>query len=376
MVADATAYAEYEQDLDDHQKRVAAVGADYRLNAQTRLYARHELISSLGNRYTLGSGQQRNATVLGIDSQAGAQTHVFSEYRVREGLSGREAQAALGLRRQWLLAEGLGLQAGFERVDSFKPGSRPAVALTSGLDATLAATLKGSARLEWRGDDNARQTLSTLGLAWKLDRDWTVLGRNVLTLQSLKGGGGKSQQRFQLGLAYRDGQDHQLDGLARYEHRVEMQDALAGPGNSGTGNSAAGTGAPSRRSADIVSAHLSHQPRHGLNLSGRLALKHAVEDSAGQRSAQTLALLGARVDADLSPQWNLGLNLASLVSLGQRSRQTAAGVELGWLAGTNLWLSVGVNVVGFREDELAGDGSTQRGLYFRLRLKFDEQSLP
>ena len=380
--ADATAYAEYEQDLDDHQKRVAAVGADYRLSAQTRLYARHELISSLGNRYTLGSGQQRNASVLGIDSQAGAQTHVFSEYRVRDGLSGREAQAALGLRRQWLLTEGLGLQAGVERVDSFKPGSRPAVALTSGLDATLDATLKGSARLEWRGDDNARQTLSTLGLAWKLDRDWTVLGRNVLSLQSLKGGGGKSQERFQLGLAYRDGQDHQLDGLARYEHRVEMQDALAGAANTGTtsntgtGNSAAGTGAASRRSADIVSAHLSHQPRTGLNLSGRLAFKHAVEDSAGQRSAQTLALMGARVDADLSPQWNLGLNLAGLFSLGQRSRQTTAGVELGWLAGTNLWLSLGVNLVGFREDELAGDGSTQRGLFFRLRLKFDEQSLP
>ena len=60
--------------------------------------------------------------------------------------------------------------------------------------------------------------------------------------------------------------------------------------------------------------------------------------------------------------------------IGQKgARQTAVGVELGYLLATNLWLSAGFNHTGFAADrDLAGYEYTQRGAYVRLRFKFDE----
>ena len=52
----AHVYGEYEQDIFDADKRLAAVGGEYQLDTKTRLYARHELISSLGGPFELPSG--------------------------------------------------------------------------------------------------------------------------------------------------------------------------------------------------------------------------------------------------------------------------------------------------------------------------------
>ena len=38
----------------------------------------------------------------------------------------------------------------------------------------------------------------------------------------------------------------------------------------------------------------------------------------------------------------------------------------------NLWASVGFNFIGFSDDDLVESDYTRRGLYLRLRFKFDE----
>jgi hypothetical protein len=75
---------------------------------------------------------------------------------------------------------------------------------------------------------------------------------------------------------------------------------------------------------------------------------------------------------DLGKRWDVGL--AGAVQAGDGgARQTAWGVELGYLLATNLWLSAGYNRSGFAADrDLAGYEYTQRGAYLRLRFKFDE----
>ena len=54
------------------------------------------------------------------------------------------------------------------------------------------------------------------------------------------------------------------------------------------------------------------------------------------------------------------------------SRQWAQGVELGYQVQTNLWLALGVNWSGFDDRDLVGSDYTRRGVYVRLRWKFDE----
>ena len=45
---------------------------------------------------------------------------------------------------------------------------------------------------------------------------------------------------------------------------------------------------------------------------------------------------------------------------------------MGYLLTSNLWLSAGYNVFGFKDDDLAGADYTNRGAFVRLRFKFDE----
>jgi len=55
-----------------------------------------------------------------------------------------------------------------------------------------------------------------------------------------------------------------------------------------------------------------------------------------------------------------------------KSRQYGLGLEVGYLLTSNLWLSAGYNFFGFKDDDLAGTDYTNRGVYVRLRYKFDE----
>ena len=49
------------------------------------------------------------------------------------------------------------------------------------------------------------------------------------------------------------------------------------------------------------------------------------------------------------------------------------GAEVGYLLQENLWLSLGFNFFGFREPDMIGQNTTDKGLYFRIRFKFDEE---
>jgi hypothetical protein len=92
----------------------------------------------------------------------------------------------------------------------------------------------------------------------------------------------------------------------------------------------------------------------------------------GVNSAFRAQLAAARLVYDITERWDIGALAA--VQMGQQgARQHAVGAEVGYLLKTNLWLSAGFNVSGFRGDaDLTGYEYTQRGAYLRLRFKFDE----
>ena len=358
-VPKATVFGEYEQALDDADRKVAALGGEYHLFDQTKLYAKHEFISSLGNQYTLNNFQQRNATVFGIESEYMKQSHLFSEYRLRDAVTGREAEAAIGLRNGWDLADGIRLHTSFERIASVNGNTQESTAVTGAIEYIANPNWKGTARLEYRTDGTSDNILNTLGMAYKLNHEWTLLGRNAISLQSNKAGGDKNEDRMQIGVAFRDLETNRWDGLGRYEFRY-LKD------NTGV--------LASQRDAHIVSTHLNYQPKADLTFAGRYAGKYVLEDTNGISSHSVVQLLGARADYDFKRDWTAGINTGVMFSGSFKSRQTALGAELGYLAMQNLWVSVGYNVFGFRDDELAGEDYTNQGLFLRMRYKFDESA--
>ncbi|GAB3491403.1 hypothetical protein GCM10027399_09380 [Curvibacter fontanus] len=357
----ATVYAEAEQATGDSDKKLLAVGGDYRLSDRSRIYGRHEFISSLSGPWGLDASQRRNTTVLGVDSEIArsdsSETRSFSEYRARDAFTGREAEAAMGLKNRWQAAPGLRIDAGAERISALA-GSKgsDATALTGAVELTRSPDWKATARQEWRTSPSADSWLSTLGLAWKIDREWIFLGRNIYSLNRNHDGGERLQDRLQLGVAYREADTNRWNGLARYEFKAEKDDAL-----------------DTRRQVHIVSAHANVQPTRVLVLTGRYAGKLVLEDSGGLAGRSTAHLVSGRSTYDLGSRWDVGVQASALFSAGAASSRTALGAEVGYRLEDNLWLSVGYNVFGFQDRDLAGEDSTERGIYLRLRFKFDEK---
>ncbi|MET0351077.1 MAG: hypothetical protein ABW067_14895, partial [Rhizobacter sp.] len=350
-------YGEAEQDVTDGDKRLLAVGGEYQLPNQGRVYARHEIISSLGGPFLLDPTQRRNTTVIGVDGDVMTDGRLFGEYRGRDAFGDRETEAAIGLRNRWRLAEGLRLNTSFERVSALSgPDTNDSVALTGAIEYTANPLWKGTARLEARHATAGETFLSTLGLARKIDADWTALAKNTFATAHTDGQPTRIQERFQIGLAYRDTATNRANGLGRYEFRRD----------SGL------TAGDVARRVHVVSTHADWQPLRRTTLTGLFAAKWVQESGGGLVLSNRAQMTTLRVGQDIGERWDLGVALRLLTDGTFSNRQQGVGVEGGYRVQDNTWVSVGYNASGFRDRDLSEDRSTQRGAYVRLRMKFDE----
>lgn len=357
----ATVYGEAEQSIQG-RGGLLGFGGEYQLAGRGRLYARHEFVNSLSGAYGLNDNQRQNTTVIGLDADYMQDGHSFSEYRARNAFSGRETEAAIGLRNRWSIAEGVRLDTSFERVASLSgSGKGESLAATGAVEYTARPDMKGTARLELRSSEASNGVLTTLGIAYKLSDGWAFLGKHALNLVRGKTAGAADQtrSRLQLGLAWRDAADGRLNGLARYEHKFEEDDGTNG----------------FQRTVHIFSTHANYQVDRRLTLSGRYAGKLASEASNGLDSRAAAHLLSGRLTRELGGKWDMGLAVGMLANGDFGSRRYSAGAEAGYLLAKNLWASVGYNVRGFSDRDLTASDYTERGVYLRLRFKFDESLL-
>ncbi len=361
----ATLYGEVEQDVRDSDKRVLAVGGEYQIADRARAYARHEFVSSINGAFALNNTQRQNTTIFGVDTDYMKDGHLFSEYRARDAVSGRDAEAAVGLRNMWDLGKGLRLNTNFERVHPVAGAdSNKSTALAVGMDYVGAETWKGSARVEVRDGSSSDSLLNTLGAAIKLDRNWTFLGRNIVSVTREEAGGERIQERLQLGMAYRPVDADVWNALAKIELRHEKDDTQQVAG--------AQEKFALRRSTQILSLHGNYQPRKPLILSGRIAAKWTQDRSNGLESKYNAQLISGRMILELSNRWDLSIQASSHFSNGFKAHQYGLGVEAGYLLTENLWLAGGYNFFGFEDQDLVDGDYTNPGWYARLRYKFDE----
>jgi len=292
---------------------------------------------------------------------------VFSEYRVRDAVAGREAEAAIGLKNSWQIAKGIKLNTTLERVQKLDGTTdNTATAVTGALEYTASPLWKGTTRLEFRASTTSNVFLNTFGVAFKLNRNITLLGKQFLSYTDNKGQSPDVvQERLQGGFAYRPTDTDTWNVLSRYEFKYEKNGATTGAGVI--------PDTAVDRKAHIISTHLNYQPTNFLTMSARYAAKFVTEKSNGLSTSTSITnMLSGRTIFDLTSKWDAGVNYSVLFNDLFKSCQYGVGVELGYLVATNLWLSAGYNIFGFKDKDLAAEEYTAQGVYFRLRFKFDE----
>lgn len=345
---------EIQRELGEGAATLYRVGADWQVADKTRVYARYELSRQYSGAYGLGVGETASNVAVGIDTQYMQDGSVYSEYRLRNASAGREVQAALGLRNGWRVAEGLRLITNVEKLNSTQGD---ATAAGVGLEYTASERWKASGRVEWRQDAANTNYLATLGVARKLDNDWTLLARDYFSLIQPRTAGGtdRRQNQFQVGFAWRPVDNNKFDALGLYERKSET-DATA----------------QIKSATDIVSLRANYHPSRPWWVSGRYAFKRVNELLLGTIQDNYHAqLFGGRVTYDITNRWSVGAIATVLAGKGG-GRQYAYGLEAGYVLMDNVWVTLGYNFRGFSDDELAGSNYTNRGWVLGVRYKFDE----
>ncbi|MBN6149224.1 hypothetical protein JR065_02625 [Xanthomonas sp. AmX2] len=379
-----SAGGEIEQGVEGEDRHRVAAGLDYKVFERSRVYGRYERQTGLTSAYGITTtDRETDALVFGVDSSYVRDTQAFSEYRLRDAISGRDVQAASGIRNNWDIRQGLRLSSSAEHVKVYDGNTGDATGLALALDYSGNPLWRGAVRVEHRisgdvvdtaADEAFDTTLLQFMVARKLSRDWTLLGRNYLLSTDYAARGDVLQDRFQLGVAYRDTDRNRINALARYEYKLERDE-------SGLtlldGQAVDGTSQDVRTRAHIVSTHADWHPSRPWWLTGRVAGKwqqdrFAYADGGRVDSRFHALLLSGRVVYDITEHWDIGV-LGATFRGQSGGNQYAYGLEVGRLLRQNLWLSAGYNWSGFAGDrDLSGYEYTQQGAFLRLRFKFDE----
>jgi len=350
-------FGEYERDLGNSGQRRAAFGGDYQMANQGKVYARHEFLTSNSGAFGLNNQQNNASTVFGIDTSYMKDGQLFSEYRSRDAISGRENQASIGLRNGWQVDEGLTLNTTLERIRVLNgPGTANSTTVSAGIEYTANPLLKASGRLEYHFGTAENSVLSTLGVSRKIDMDWSLLAKNTYSRRLNRVTSGLlMENRLQMGLAYRQVMRNHVHWLGMYELAHKRDSAL-------------GTWTQSH----LLSTHVNVQPVQALTLTGRYAIKWLRDGFQGDTFKYGIQVASARAMVDITERWDGGIIGSMMYSNGFTTRQGGVGVETGYMLQANLWLSVGYNVSGFRDREGLSNQYTDQGVFMRLRYKFDE----
>ena len=354
-------FAEYEQDLNNADKRLFALGGDYKINNFAKVYARHEFSSSADGLYTLNENVRKQNSVFGIKSSYMKNGEVYSEYRINDAVDGESGQASLGLRNSFQLSDGFNLNAGFERiftVQGAKGGD--GTAISTALDYTANPNWKATAKAEARFTTTDRTYVNSLGYGQRINESWTFLGKNIIALAEKAGTSGfsKVQERLRLGAAYRDVDTNRWDALFRYEFKFENDKNIS---------------ADYERSAHVFSNHTNYHPSNDWTFSSRLAAKYAVENDTDFEESSFLELASGRALYDINEKWDAGVNASLLANSDFTTKDYGLGVEVGFIAATNLRIATGFNFLGYDDEDLVDNSYTRKGAYLGFSYKFDER---
>jgi len=383
---------EVEQDVQQTEHRRASLGADWRVHEQTRLYGRYEWNTGLSTVATTQgaadpltgvvtpSPYETNAFVFGLDTQYMEGGTVFNEYRMYDSIGARQMQWASGVRNLWHIGRRLTLQTGYEKLAVLDGDGQRSTAATIAAEWRPDELWLLNGRLEWRdvgvaayepgttaasGNAGYDSWLSTLAVARKLNRDWTALARNYYLRNAYQDAREDGyEDRFQLGVAYRDTDTNRFNLLGRYEYWTR-RDGDRTPASGDMPIAADGY------DKHIVSVHADWHPNRVWWLTGRVAGKRQTDLFDDARSRYTAYLAGGRATYGLSERWDVSA-MAYRMWSPDGSRQYALGAEVGYLLTSNLWLSAGYNARGFRADDMTASEYTNQGVFLRLRFKFDE----
>lgn len=320
------------------------------------------------------------------DKRLSDDTTFTSRYSILSGVNGWSSQSALGLNHRVLIAPGLRLNLGYERVaadlfaytaagqqfpQAIATGqSAAALGLSSydsytvGLDYTDNPNFKASGRFEYRdGEDSNDTMVISASAAGKLSPALTALGRYQqanFANQILVDSGLADTINLKVGLAYRNPFDDKFNALLKYEYR---QNPSTTPDTILVGS---GTGSD----VHLFSLEAIYAPNFRWEFYGKFALRstksYLAEDLLG---SNTLTLGQFRTAYRFAYRWDATAEVRWISQSVIGFDEVGLAAELGYYVTPNLRAAVGYNFGNANDRDF---NRTKDGIYVTLSLKLDQ----
>jgi hypothetical protein len=94
----------------------------------------------------------------------------------------------------------------------------------------------------------------------------------------------------------------------------------------------------------------------------------------GERYSGLSTLYGVDVRRELTLRFDVGLHGTMLNSLQSGVTDQSVGVDLGVTVARNMWISIGYNFTGFRDDDFEASRYTAQGPFIKFRMKADQDT--
>jgi hypothetical protein len=103
--------------------------------------------------------------------------------------------------------------------------------------------------------------------------------------------------------------------------------------------------------------------------------QYRFDQYSGKDYKDYIDLIGLDLRYDITTRIDLGLHVNQLHSFGNHNYLYAYGPSIGFSPVENGWLTLGYNVEGFRDRYFEQARYTAQGVYFTVRIKFDQEGL-
>ena len=341
------------------------LGVDYRLSDDTTLFAEYE--------HAEGAQIEADTTRIGMRTRPWERTQVKSSINTQATEFGPRTFANFGLTQGFQWKENWAFDIGVDQSNTLRGPDleplNPNAPLASGsMTEDFFAAFVGAqyrkdlwqltSRLEHRNADSEDRWSSTTG--WYRE---PVEGHAMsVSLQAFDSstllGGGNTEAVGRLAWAFRP-DSSQWIVFDRFEMKYDEHSDLLN----------------SFESARVVNnLHANWQLNSALQLGLQYGVRYVSSTFEGEKYAGISDIVGADLRRQITRRFDLGLHAAVLHSWESDVLDYSTGFDVGTTFAKNVWISVGYNFAGFRDDDFSASRHTAQGPYLKIRIKADQDT--
>jgi uncharacterized repeat protein (TIGR01451 family) len=336
---------------------LARLGLDYRFNDQLTLYSIFE---------TGFESEAPQRTVLGLRATPWQGVQISNSVEEQQNKDGVRLFAVHGLNQEVNIDDNWSVSFGFDQAQDLQNSivdENNAAATQDDFYAVSSGwgyrspTWQWTNRIEYRESSNSNKwnALSGLfrpvsqGLAMGINGEYRLDNTNDNKTTFY-------QVEFNIGLRPLD------NGIAWLNQSKYIEEKQSGTNN------------------DLVSRRLLNNTHvnkrwNKTQLSAQYGLKYVDENIDGTQYSGVIDLIGMQMRHHITLKWDWGLHAQRLFDYELKDSRHSLGASIGVTPQPNTWVSLGYNFSGFSDKDFDGAGYSAHGIYLKLRIKADQDSL-